>query len=226
MDQQIILYHGSPKVVDRPFLGGGRPNNDYGPGFYCTESIDLACEWARPEARAGFVNKYYLENEGLTVLNLSESPCHALNWLAILLQNRHFYIPQGLASEARAYILSEFLTDSSGFDIINGWRADDSYFSFAKAFLNGSISLEQLSSAMKLGQLGEQIVLKSEKAFERIHYLGATPAPDVYAARRKARDEAAREDFFRLKSTTEPLAGTYILDILRGKWKNDDERLR
>ena len=146
--------------------------------------------------------------------------------LAILLQNRHFYVPQGLAFEAREYILSEFLTDCSGYDIIKGWRADDSYFSFAKAFLNGSISLEQLSSAMKLGQLGEQIVLKSEKAFGRIHYLGASPAPDVYAARRKARDEAAREDFSRLKASAEPLAGTYILDILRNKWKNDDERLR
>ena len=160
------------------------------------------------------------------MLNLSEEPCHALNWLAILLQNRRFYIPEGLAFEARDYILSEFLTDCSGYDIIKGWRADDSYFSFAKAFLNGGISLEQLSAAMELGQLGEQIVLKSEKAFERVHYLCATPAPDAYAARRKARDEAAREDFSRLKASAEPLAGTYILDILRNKGKNDDERLR
>ena len=58
-------------------------------------------------------------------------------------------------------------------DFIKGYRADDSYFSFAAAFLNNTISLSQLEKAMVLGKLGEQIVAKSEKAFDRLAYISA-----------------------------------------------------
>ena len=49
------------------------------------------------------------------------------------------------------------------YDVIIGYRADDSYFSFAKDFINNTISVEQLAEAMRLGELGIQIVLKSER---------------------------------------------------------------
>ena len=42
-----------------------------------------------------------------------------------------------------------------------GYRADDSYFSFASDFINGAISYRQLCNAMCLGKLGQQFVLKS-----------------------------------------------------------------
>ena len=42
--------------------------------------------------------------------------------------------------------------------MIIGYRADDSYFSFANAFLNNTLSLEQLKEAMYLGKLGEQVI--------------------------------------------------------------------
>lgn len=60
-----------------------------------------------------------------------------------------------------------FLIDITGYDVIIGYRADDSYFSFARAFINNEISLTQLSYAMKLGKLGEQIVLKVQKHLKR-----------------------------------------------------------
>ena len=53
-----------------------------------------------------------------------------------------------------------FLLDISEYDVIIGYRADDSYFSFAQDFVAGVISLQKLSEAMQLGKLGEQIVLK------------------------------------------------------------------
>ncbi len=137
-------------------------------GFYCTEHIELAKEWACAENRDGFANEYELEMDGLTVLNLSESEYHILNWLAILLENRTFVIERGLPSAAKEYILSEFLPDYEEADVIRGYRADDSYFSFASAFLNNTISLEQLGKAMKLGKLGEQVVIKSRNAFEQL----------------------------------------------------------
>ena len=42
----IKLYHGSENIIDVPTYGKGARHNDYGKGFYCTEDIELAKEWA------------------------------------------------------------------------------------------------------------------------------------------------------------------------------------
>lgn len=40
------LYHGSQFIIQKPEYGKGARHNDYGKGFYCTEQIELAKEWA------------------------------------------------------------------------------------------------------------------------------------------------------------------------------------
>ena len=68
--------------------------------------------------------------------------------LTVLLQNREFDIPSGLALDAKEYLLANFSIDYESFDAIIGYRADDSYFSFAQDFINGTISYRQLNNAM------------------------------------------------------------------------------
>ena len=53
---KIILYHGSNEKIERPIFGKGKVYNDYGQGFYCTEHIELAKEWACNEGVDGFAN--------------------------------------------------------------------------------------------------------------------------------------------------------------------------
>ena len=74
------------------------------------------------------------------------------------------------------YLQTYFLPDLDAYDLIRGYRADDSYFSFARAFVGNAISYRQLSEAMYLGELGEQIVLHSDTAFERILFERFEPA--------------------------------------------------
>ena len=57
----LTLFHGSDKIIERPYYGGSRDNNDYGNGFYCSESSDLAREWSVDENRDGFLNCYELK---------------------------------------------------------------------------------------------------------------------------------------------------------------------
>ena len=38
----MIIYHGSEKIIEKPVFGKGNLRNDYGKGFYCTESEELA----------------------------------------------------------------------------------------------------------------------------------------------------------------------------------------
>ena len=166
------IFHGSDHIIERPLFGYGKAYNDYGLGFYCTDSIDMAREWGASRLKDGFANIYDIEIDGLAILDLNDSDKCILNWLAVLLRNREFDTSSNLAFDARNYILDNFLIDYSKADIMLGYRADDSYFSFAQDFLNGAISYRQLNNAMHLGKLGRQIVLKSEKAFDRVRFVG------------------------------------------------------
>ena len=221
-----VIYHGSRIMVERPAFGVGNPHNDYGLGFYCTSELDLAKEWACTEENSGFANQYEFDLSGLSLLRLSSGDFHLLNWLALLLNNRKFRVSNDVAGEGREYLLSHYLPDASRFDVIIGYQANDSYFSFANAFLNGVLSLEQLGVAMRLGALGEQIVLKSKVSFERIRFVGSEIADKyVYYPRKNARDKEARAAYKRERSTQRTLEAVYILDILRERWKKDDPRI-
>lgn len=227
MSDKLTIYHGSSKIIERPDFGTGNPHNDYGLGFYCTESMELAKEWASSTETDGFANQYQLNLTGLSTLSLTSGDYHILNWLSVLLENRRFRIDGAIAQQAKAYISENFSVDYKQYDIIRGYRADDSYFSFANAFLNNTISVTQLEKAMVLGKLGEQIVLISQKAFASIEFVNAIPAPnEIYLPKKLARDTDARKDFQQEKARGSILTEKYILDIMREGWKNDDERLQ
>lgn len=227
MPNKLTVYHGSPKIIEKPVFGIGNPNNDYGLGFYCTENIELAKEWACSTETDGYANRYTLDTTDLSVLSLTDGDYNILNWLFVLLENRKFRIGGDIAKQAKQYIFENFKVDYRSYDIIKGYRADDSYFSFASAFLNNTISITQLEKAMVLGKLGEQVVAMSKKAFDAFAFEDATPAPnEIYLPKKLARDTAAREEFKKEKGRESVLTEKYILDIIREGWKNGDERLQ
>lgn len=224
----MIIYHGSPEIVEVPTYGIGSDKNDYGRGFYCTENIELAKEWACPTVKNGFSNKYEFDLSDLNVLYLNKEGYNILNWIAILLDNRIFPKRSPLAKQASKYILSEFLPDISGYDVIWGYRADDSYFTYAKDFLNNTISVNQLSIAMKLGELGEQIVLMTPKAFEKIHFEEYELADgSIYYPKRMERENRAKRAYLNNHGMDFEITDNdlFVRDILSQKVKNDDPRL-
>ena len=222
-----ILYHGSSSVIERPLFGYGKTYNDYGLGFYCTESLDMAKEWGAGKERDGYANCYELDCSGLRILDLNGPEYGILHWLAVLLQNREFDLPSGLAFEAKEYLLANFSIDLRTYDAVTGYRADDSYFSFAQDFLNGTISYRQLNNAMHLGKLGRQFVLRSEEAFDRIRFKGFEKVDSVqWYAKRMLRDKAARREYFSVERSRRQRGDLYILQILDEEMNADDPRLR
>lgn len=228
MKQELTLYHGSQQIVEMPKYGVGKTYNDYGLGFYCTEYKELAKEWACPVKKDGYANQYILQLDGLKVMHLTKGKFHILNWLAILLANRTFDIASPIAKNAREYILTHFLPDLYGIDVVIGYRADDSYFSFAEDFLNNSLSLDDLGVAMKLGELGEQVVLVSERAFSQISFCGYEIADyREYYFKRMQRDKRAREAYAtRTKGIDEMKKDLYIYHILMEEMTDEDIRLQ
>ena len=224
MDRIITLFHGSEQIVETPEFELGRKNNDFGLGFYCTESEELAKEWAVSSLRSGFVNRYTLDTEYLNILNLNSPNYTILNWIAVLVEHRLFSIKTPVARRAKRYLIDNFGINVNAYDLITGYRADDSYFDYAESFLNNGISVEQLAKAMRLGKLGEQIVLKSKFAFDRIRYEGFDIAEkDKYYVLRKSRNDEANQLY--LEMLEEEDDGLYIQDIMRGGIRNDDPRI-
>ncbi len=161
----LILYHGSPNKEIRPTYGLGNDKHDYGKGFYLTESPALASEWSvcNPTENNGWVHKYTLDVAELNILDFQE--CDILSWLAELMKHRD-------ADTGRRYkvlaprFIEKYQISTEGYDVIKGWRANASYFYIAKCFVRDEVDLDILPELLKLGDLGIQYCLKTEKAFQ------------------------------------------------------------
>lgn len=221
------LFHGSAQAVEHPSFGAGKPFNDYGRAFYCTEHREMAAEWAVGFDHDGFVNEYRLLMDGLNVVDLNAETFTTLHWLTVLLQNRTFDVRAPLAREAKSYLLQHFAVDLSSADVIEGYRADDSYFSFAQDFLSGAISYRQLQRAMQLGDLGRQVAVKSEKAFAQIEFVGAESVlRSDWLARRENRDAQARRRYFDAERNARVRGDLFIQTIIDEQMEQNDARLR
>lgn len=225
---KIELLHGTDHIIEQPDFSLGKTNNDYGRGFYCTQELPMAQEWACKQNTDGFVNKYSLEQDSLKILNLLDGEHNILNWIALLLKNRTFRLSNEIAIDARDYIIDNFSIDLNGYDIVIGYRADDSYFSFAESFVQNGLPLRSLNQALRLGKLGEQTVLISEKAFSSLTFEGAELADKtIYYPKFITRDSLARKTYKKeIRNSRSYKDDIFVLDILREEMKNDDSRIQ
>lgn len=191
----MILYHGSASDSVVPTYGLGNDHHDYGRGFYLTDDLDLAREWAvcRPEESNGWVHAYRLKSSDLKVLDFQQQG--VLAWMAELMKHREAGRSKrfGMLSER---FIAKYGVDSSGYDVIRGWRANASYFYIVTEFVHDEIDIDILEELLMLGGLGMQYCLKSEKAFACVESVPGYPVPVEYAAfnaRYNERDRQARD---------------------------------
>lgn len=213
----LTLFHGSKEIVEKPIFGIGNSHNDYGLGFYCTEDIDLAREWACPTEIDGIVNEYRLSLAGMKVVRISDSPEGVIEWLAVLAKNRQFESTTPLAAQAKAFLIEAYPVELDDADVVVGYRADDSYFSFARAFLDNRISIRQLDRAMRLGNLGHQVMLKSQDTFAAIEFVRSENVnAQEWHPKRWARDQNARRNYKdKVANGNIQSDDIFILDLIR-----------
>ncbi len=200
MDSKITLYHGSPNKKFVPTYGLGEDRHDYGKGFYLTEHIELAKEWAvsNPGSIGGWVHKYKLDMTGLSMLDFADK--NILSWMAELMKHRQ-------ADDSKRYrILSEkfickYGIDTSTYDVIKGWRANASYFYITKAFVRDEVDIEILEELLSLGGLGVQYCIKTEKAYSGLKEMESALIPVNYSEfnqKYNERDITARDNMKKL----------------------------
>lgn len=166
--KKIILFHGTPEKVVVPTYGYGDEKHDYGKGFYLTENIELAKEWAvcRPNDNNGWVHKFEFDITDLKILDFQEK--NVLSWLAELMKHRDAADSKRYRMLAKQFI-EKYGIDTSGYDVIKGWRANASYFYIAKEFVKDNIDMDILEELLSLGDLGIQYCIKSEFAYSKLY---------------------------------------------------------
>lgn len=191
----MILFHGTSNQEVVPQFGLGNEKHDYGKGFYLTDCLDLAKEWAvyRPDESNGWVHKYILNMDGLRVLDFQKE--NILSWLAELMKHRD-------AADSKRYrLLAKKFIDTYGistenYDVIKGYRANASYFYIAKAFVRDEVDVDILEELLSLGGLGIQYCIKSQKAFDQLKEIKEDMISiqfSEYNEKYNERDIAARE---------------------------------
>ncbi|MBO4286497.1 MAG: DUF3990 domain-containing protein [Bacilli bacterium] len=215
----MIIYHGSKQVIEKPSAKGSNPLNDYGPSFYLTADLLSAKMWACKRDELGLVNKYEVRNEtyaGFKILDLTDKKKYSiLNWVAILAHFRkldHRFIVQN--QEALDW-LSRYYIDVNQYDVVIGFRADDSYFRFPKEFINGSLAYEDLENVYLLGDLGIQYAFMSEKATASLKFVSSIECEPSFLGKYYETVKKATEALDELLAQPKLSSKTYIMDLVR-----------
>lgn len=147
----MVLYHGSNTCIQKPDLLHSREDIDFGKGFYLTEDNIMASKWASNKAVA-YINKYEIDLSGLKVIELKMDK----NWLDFVATNREY---------------ADYEFDVEDYDVIIGPTADDKLFSTLESYFTGNISAETAIKYLDVAGYSNQVVLKSNKAIEKLVYV-------------------------------------------------------
>jgi hypothetical protein len=128
-------------------LGLGNDKHDYGKGFYLTDDISLAKEWSvcNVSGNNGWLHQYSIDISDLKILDFENY--NILSWLAELMKHRPADYSRRYKLLAPKFI-EKYQIDTSGYDIIKGWRADVSYFYIAKCFVRDEIDVNLLKDLL------------------------------------------------------------------------------
>ena len=214
------IYHGSIQTVEKPLYGYESTNKslDYGKGFYCTEDIEAAKEWASKKNGSGVVSSYSIDDKDLKILNLCDKDKYSiLNWVALLIINRTHSESFYEEYDKEIEYLRKFYIDSSKYDVIIGYRADDAYFAFPREFINSNITLEKMEEIYHLGNLGKQYVLISKKAFDCLNFLGDFETDESYQDRYNKNVANATNMFYRILKEERRAKGTRMRDLINNE---------
>lgn len=207
--QIITVYHGNKTENLIPLYALGSIDNDYGRGFYTTPSKELAKEWAwgiYSLGDKGYVHTFELNTEGLELLNLTE--LDSIHWIAELIYNRKLNLQdKEVVTDNVKALLDKYKLNTEKYDGIIGYRANDSYFAYAEAFVSGTIYKATLEKALRTGELGLQVFIKSEKAFHCLKKTAVEEVPEKYRGYFIKRDKNARDTYYSLRSNQGSGAG-------------------
>jgi hypothetical protein len=157
----MILYHGSDITVESPNLNLSRKNLDFGAGFYTTEKKDQAVDFAQKvmirkgrETRSVSVYDFDMDTAE-SILDIVRFQVPDRLWLDFVHQSRR-----------GAYT-------GKTYDLIIGPVANDDVFATLIVYEQGILNVEQTLEALKVKELYNQFVFKTEKALSLLKFVNS-----------------------------------------------------
>ncbi len=207
------FYYGADTLVREPIYNYGNPSNDYGLGFYLTKDKEIARLWASKFPHGGYLIEFDVDVKKLKIKSLATlNKEDILTWLSILISHRFSKEEKVSYQSSIDWLTKHYPFSLDDYDVIEGYRADDSYFEYSRDFVANQLSLEKLQEAMYLGKLGKQFVLMSEKSFHHIKYVKHefVPSSKQYQAFRNQ----TKMEYEKLREK-EDINETYLRDLMR-----------
>lgn len=146
---KITVYHGGTECVKAPLCHIGRPNLDFGQGFYVTDIKEQACRWAVTMAArrkaAPLINVYQLDRNAI----LSEARCkifmaYDMEWLDFIVASRSGRNP------------------AKDYDYIEGGIANDRVIDTVNLYMANLIGANMALQRLALHQPNNQICLLNQ----------------------------------------------------------------
>ena len=216
----MIIYHGSKIEITKPKVHGSNPTNDYGPSFYLTIDLESAKSWACRNDSLGVVNQYFIDPRSyqkLRILDLTDKSKYSiLNWIAILMHFRTLESTFIKNNEIVLKWLEKYYIDVNEYDVIIGFRADDSYFRFPIRFVSNDLAFEDLEEVFMLGHLGVQYAFMSEKAIKVLKFEKTIECDQSFLGHYYSQINQASKEFDVLINRPRDPKKTYVLDLIRG----------
>lgn len=150
----LTVYHGGTEIIINPKVNLGRPNLDFGPGFYVTDIYTQAKDWAMKIAdlreAPPILNVYHLQQHDII------AHCRSLifkrydkEWLEFVTLSRLGEKPW------------------EGYDYIEGGVADDRVVNTIRLYMGGYISAEDTLNRLKYFKPTNQICLLNQELNDR-----------------------------------------------------------
>ena len=157
LEQYQHLYHGSNRIVKTPDLQLSREDIDFGVGFYLTDNAKEAKQWSAFRVTP-VLNEYSLDTENLQIYTFRLDK----EWLEYVRACRDY-------GENREEIKDVYET----YDVLIGPTADDRLFYTVQQYLDGELDAESLIRYLNAAGYATQVVLKTQKAVNALHFIAA-----------------------------------------------------
>lgn len=159
----MLLFHGAKATIegdiDHNHLNGFK---DFGAGFYLSESYDSSASWVA-DRENGTCYCFYLPNDkDFKVLKFDVSR----EWMYAILYFRGAFNKFTPSKE-----VMDIIDKINNSDVIIAPIADNNMYDTLNSFSLNLITDEQCLHALSANNLGLQVVLKSKKACDSIHFI-------------------------------------------------------
>ena len=151
---EIIVYHGGTEAVVAPVCKFGRPNLDFGQGFYVTNLREQAMAWAHNMARnrkqTAIINRYRMNREAiLQDMRCKVFKAYDAEWLEFIIGNRNGENP------------------AENYDYIEGGVANDRVVDTVNLYTAGLMDLDTALRELSKHQPNNQMCILNQEIINK-----------------------------------------------------------